>query len=1144
MPQPDPDPIPTLNTSTPARPVPQHTPDTGTPPPGSFATNDGTSGPSVAPPTRPATARYRRLRPLGKGGLGEVHVALDEELNREVALKEIQAQHLGTPATVGRFLLEAEVTGRLEHPGVVPVYGLGAHSDGRPFYAMRLIKGESFKDAIAQFHETDKPGRDPGERSLAFRALLRRFVDVCNAVAYAHSKRVLHRDLKPGNVMLGPFGETLIIDWGLAKVLGRPVDDVTTDESVLEGTRTQTAWNTGVAGTPAFMAPEQAEGRLDQLGPASDVYSLGAILYVVLTGRTAFNGSREEVMSQVRQGEFTPPRRVTVTAPPALDAVCLKAMALQPRDRYSSAQELAADVEHWLADEPVTAYREALPARLRRWGRRHRGWVGAAAALVLTATAALAVGLGLVEAERSRTARANSDLTAALERETKLKGDLGLALRQSQQANASLKEGLARETTLKGELETALEKSRTAEANAAEQRQLALDTMTDVIHSLDDRLKDITALGELRKELLGRAKKGLEKVARAADTAGQIDHGTVWVHLKLGDISRDIDGSSKDAKAQYDRACELAQRLADAEPGHAQSQRDLSVSHQRLGDVQLVLGDTRAALDEYRKYREISQKLADADPLNARDQRGVALSHEKLGDVQLQLSDTKAALDNYRKSNKIFQRLADADPDNAEAQRDLSVALQKMGDVQLRLSDTKAALAAYRKHNEISQTLADADLQNSQAQRDLALSHQRLGDVRLQLGDTNAALEAYRKSNDLMKKLADADPRNARVQRTLSVSHQRLGDVQLDLGDAKGALEEYRKCYEISQNLAHADPSSANAQRNLSLAHNRLGDAQMRLGDTSAALEAYRQSHELMKKLADGDPRDTQAQRDLSVSHDRLGNVQLQVGDIKGALEANRASLAIRQKLANSDPSNVQAQCDLAVSHTRLGDVQLRLGDTRAALEAYRVGLDIRLKLADADPRNAQAQRDLLVSHVKLGLLARANGDFAESVKAFEQALDVARRADRPDYFGRDIRNLQRELSLSKAAAEVVARLDAIEKQPPPLRPAILSAVAQAHVRRKQPAQAVAAADRLAQVADKPDEFYNAACVFALLVPLTDKPEEQDKNAARSVVLLKQAIAKGYKDAAHMKQDRDLDALRERDDFKSLLKEVEAKPPK
>jgi tetratricopeptide (TPR) repeat protein len=356
-----------------------------------------------------ARSRYLPLRPLGKGGLGEVFVALDEELNREVALKEIQEQHRGSGDSVARFLLEAEVTGRLEHPGVVPVYGLGRSADGRPYYAMRLIKGETLKDAIEGFHNADTPGRDAGERGLAFRELLRRFTDVCNAAAYAHSKGVLHRDLKPANVMLGPFGETLVIDWGLAKVLCRPTGDSTEGVSLLRGTQA-TPGGTGLAGTPGYLSPEQADGLTDDLTPASDVYGLGAVLYTLLTGRPPFQGgSAELLLSRQRRGDFPPPRQVTPSVPAALEAVCLKAMALRPEDRYASARDLAADVGRWLGDEPITAYREPLAARLRRWGRRHRALMSGLAALLVTLTAALGVGLALVNAEREKTRRALAD---------------------------------------------------------------------------------------------------------------------------------------------------------------------------------------------------------------------------------------------------------------------------------------------------------------------------------------------------------------------------------------------------------------------------------------------------------------------------------------------------------------------------------------------------------------------------------------------------------------------------------------------------------------------------------------------------------------------------------------------------------------
>jgi hypothetical protein len=369
---------------------------------------------------RRGPSRYRALRPLGKGGLGEVFVALDEELNREVALKEIQAQHQASGDNLGRFLLEAEVTGRLEHPGVVPVYGLGRYPDGRPFYAMRLIKGETLKEAIERFHKADVAGRDPGERGLALRELLRRFIDVCNAVAYAHSKGVLHRDLKPANVMLGPFGETLVIDWGLAKVLGRPTSDSTEGVSLLRGMQAGSLGSTGLAGTPGYLSPEQAEGRTGELTPASDVYSLGAILYELLTGQGPFKGGTlEQVLSRQRRGVFTAPRRVKASVPVPLEAVCLKALAMQPEDRYASTKELAADVDHWLGDEPVAVYREPMTARLRRWGRRHRATVSSLAALLVTLTVALAVGLAMVNAEEARTRAALAKAQSA-ERERRI----------------------------------------------------------------------------------------------------------------------------------------------------------------------------------------------------------------------------------------------------------------------------------------------------------------------------------------------------------------------------------------------------------------------------------------------------------------------------------------------------------------------------------------------------------------------------------------------------------------------------------------------------------------------------------------------------------------------------------------------------
>jgi WD40 repeat protein/serine/threonine protein kinase len=403
-----------------------------------------------------AGMRFRVLRPHAQGGIGKVSVAFDAELQREVALKQIKPERADDHDSRARFLLEAEVTGRLEHPGIVPVYGLGVDVRGRPYYAMRFVRGTSFDEAIKQFHSPGALARRGGDaHSLELRHLLDRFANICHTIAYAHSRGVLHRDLKPANVLLGPFNESLVVDWGLAKVFTRPGQPVArpqrpqpdaqrtspepalprapappsdsraaarspledsgpglaqtsdTDSGLPLSPSSSTDTQAGTAfGTPAYMSPEQAEGRVEQLGPQSDVYSLGAILYTLLCGKPPFEYVWCDVtalLDRVRMGEFPPPHKVNAQVPRALEAACLKAMAVRPEDRYESASELAKEIERWLGDEPVLAYHEPASARLARWGRRHKPIVAGVAALLVTAVVALSVGLVLLQREQRRT---------------------------------------------------------------------------------------------------------------------------------------------------------------------------------------------------------------------------------------------------------------------------------------------------------------------------------------------------------------------------------------------------------------------------------------------------------------------------------------------------------------------------------------------------------------------------------------------------------------------------------------------------------------------------------------------------------------------------------------------------------------------
>jgi len=380
--------------------------------------------------------RFRVVKMHAKGGLGQVSLAVDEELSREVALKELQGKFADDEQNRIRFVMEAEITGGLEHPGIVPVYGAGHYADGRPFYAMRFVRGDSLHDAVQAFHERRTHHELGGDYDLELRKLLQRFIDVCDAIEYAHSRGVLHRDLKPGNIMLGRYGETLVVDWGLAKPLGRrephsAAAAVPEDTLLPVAARDSVPTQMGSAvGTPHYMSPEQAAGRLGDLGPSSDVYSLGATLYCLLTGEPPFQGQNvAEILAAVQFGSVKSPRQINPRISKSLEAACLKAMARAPDERYDSPRGLAEDIELWLADQSISAYREPLHVRTGRWLRKHRMVAGSGlSALAVALVSALVIAGLLADSnqkladEQSAAVAARDDAIAARNEATALAG--------------------------------------------------------------------------------------------------------------------------------------------------------------------------------------------------------------------------------------------------------------------------------------------------------------------------------------------------------------------------------------------------------------------------------------------------------------------------------------------------------------------------------------------------------------------------------------------------------------------------------------------------------------------------------------------------------------------------------------------------
>jgi serine/threonine protein kinase len=281
--------------------------------------------------------RYEILDRLGQGGMGTVYRALDRSLGREVALKVLSAPW-ATGADAGRLLREAQILATLEHPGIVPVHDVGSLADGRAFYTMRGVQGQRLDAARA----AAPPLAD----------LLRMFYRVCETVAYAHSHGILHRDLKPQNIMLGPFGEVLLMDWGVAKLRRGDDDRGAGDRSVPRGDNADTLPGT-VVGTRGYMAPEQAAGAVALVDERTDVYGLGAVLHFLLEGRA-------------------PPERGAAPVPAPLRSIAAKAMSAEPAERYPSAAELMADLARYTDGAPVLAHPETVLRRVGRVASRYR----------------------------------------------------------------------------------------------------------------------------------------------------------------------------------------------------------------------------------------------------------------------------------------------------------------------------------------------------------------------------------------------------------------------------------------------------------------------------------------------------------------------------------------------------------------------------------------------------------------------------------------------------------------------------------------------------------------------------------------------------------------------------------------------------
>ena len=652
----------------------------------------GDGGPQAGEGARRGVGRYRLLREIGRGGMGKVYLAVREddagppERRQKLAVKLIK-RGMDTDFVLRRFRRERQVLSRLAHPDIARLLDWGASEDGRPFFVMEYVEGTP----VCEYADG---------RRLTVEERLRLFRRVCAAVAHAHRSLVVHRDIKPSNILVTSEGAPKLLDFGIAKLLS-PEDGEETVEATAAHLRLM---------TPEYASPEQVAGG--EITTGSDVYSLGVLLYELLTGHL--------------------PYRFKTRSP---EEVARVVCGREPERRYSSAEQLSEDIRRHLEGLPVVARPDTVGYRTGKFIRRHRAGVAAAFALLVAVVAgvtATAWQAAVARAERERAERRFNDVRrlansfmfkfdeALTKGETRAREQLA---RRALEYLGSLAQEAGDDPSLVKELATAYQKIGEVQGRPGS------SNVGDKVGALESYRKSLALL---------------EGLAAADPANTEYRREMQETYARMGEVLVET-GRAREAVELSRKALEVSLSLSGAAPGDVQSRRTAGLAFHTLGDLLFDVNEFEEAIAFHRRGLAFREQTLPLDPSNWRVRRDVALSHNGLGRALAGAGDFGAALEHLRRGLAIDQELADADPASPYFKRVLSSHHNHIAETLRLAGDFAGALGHSLRSTALKERVLASDPSNAAAQVNLAINLEQLGSIYLSAGDARRALEHYRR---------------------------------------------------------------------------------------------------------------------------------------------------------------------------------------------------------------------------------------------------------------------------------------------------------------------------------------------------------------------------------------------------------------